>query len=127
MPLHVRTSYGGESPTVITVPTEPGDQKIQGKVKLTVKRKRASIKMYEVSSAGTDLTARPDCDKGKSYTRGTPEQSVNYLFDNDTLAVFIHANVQLAVTTADGHDVTGLDRQPTKLIFGDRHKGYTPK
>jgi phospholipid/cholesterol/gamma-HCH transport system substrate-binding protein len=20
-----------------------------------------------------------------------------------------------------------LDRQPTKLLFGDRHKGYTPK
>ncbi len=106
-PLHVRVNYGDANPISATVQMVPGPgPTIQGSVRATVNRKMGRIKIREVSGAGMDLTRRPDCAKGKSYTRGTAEESVNYLFDNPTRAAFIHANVQITVTAADGSDIT---------------------
>ena len=106
-PVHLRVDYGTENPIAATVQTQPDDHRIQGHVRVTVTRKRGRIELREVSADGVDLTKRPDVAKGKTYTRGTLEESVNYLFDNKTLAAFIHANVELTVLDADGGDVTG--------------------
>lgn len=105
-PVHLRANYGVENPTSDTVKTEPDDHTIKGSVTLTIQRNIASIKMREVSAEGTDVTERPDVAKGKTYTRGTPQQTVNYLYDTPTKAAFIHANILLTVVGPDGKDET---------------------